>query len=196
VRRAADALRWLRQQWSQRWLLRWLAANMAGWSAGLLLVALLMQLLGLAGLAAGGLAAGAVVGAAQALALHTHPAGRSLVPARWVAWSAAGGALATLPVALTGLVALLLPGPGLLLMGLLYGGCLGWSQGRLLRPQFARAAGWTLAGLAGGALCAPLTLLAPLGLPVFCSPGIVIFAFITGLSFVKIAVRDNDIKKD
>jgi hypothetical protein len=189
------AKRFAQDSWRESWLLRWTLANMAGWSVGLIGAALLLNWFGVIGAMLGGAAAGALVGALQAWALHTH--GDLTLPyRRWISVCALAGALAMLPVALLGFVALLNPNVGLLLMGAIYGLALGSAQAFILHAELDTDAGavlWVAACVAAGALCAPLSISASAAwLPVCCSPGPLVFGLITGAAWLKLP-RDSDV---
>jgi hypothetical protein len=180
-----DILPTLRKWFRRSWLLHWTLANMAGWSLGLMVAALLVSQFGLVGMALSGVAAGGTAGFIQGIALRTHPRWQPDLRG-WTLISAGGGALATLPVYLPSFLTLLNLNLGLLVMGLIFGGIVGAMQFRVLQRDFDGAGWWILACLAGGAMCAPLSLSASsFWLPVFCSPGPLLFGLITGAAFLK-----------
>jgi hypothetical protein len=160
-----------------RWQVRWILVNAAGWSCGLLAAALLIQAAGWVGALLAGACLAALAAACQTLVLPANAAERR----RWIAQSAFAGLLATLPVYLSGLLALLYLPLGLLLMGALFAAAVGGAQALLLR----RTAGdrvwlWVAACTLAGGLCAPLTLSASaVGLPVVCAPGPLLFGIVT-----------------
>ena len=167
----------LRLIWGRWWALRWIVANSIGWSAGMLAAALLVRGAGWIGaLFAGTLLAAFAAGLQSAVLPSADLAWR-----RWIAFSALGGLLATVPVYLLGLLALLVLPPGLMLMGAVFGAASAVGQALLLRPLSGEQAWfWVIACAIAGSLCAPLTLSASsFGLPVFCAPGPLIFGAVT-----------------
>lgn len=166
--------------WERYWLLRWVIANMLAWWLALGIAALFLHLLGLLGALFGGAGVGLIVGAAQAYILRRE---KSMLPMRhWIAFSALGGLLATIPVYLLGFVALFNLSLGLLLIGALFGGFLGFMQALILYHDHEDLAIlWVIGCIVGGGLCAPLSLSASsMGLPLIFAPGPLIFGLITG----------------
>lgn len=181
----------VREIWREKWEIRWIVANSLGWSIGLLAAALLVRILGWFGaIFAGALLAG-LASAAQSFVLLPPDLDRR----RWIALSAAGGLLITLPVYLLGLLALLYLPLGLLLMGALFGAATGAGQARLLRRsgnQQARL--WIAACALAGSLCAPLTLSASsFGLPVVCAPGPLLFGIVTAWALPRILSTSDSV---
>ena len=157
---------------------RWLLANVVGWALGYFLGGLFLHWVGtFSGVHLAGAVDGVVVGAAQSAVLRS---GR-----HWVLVSGLGGGLAVLPAYLSGIALLAGPGVGYFIVGAVYGSMFGMAQWFAL--HHAQRGWWVmLNGLAGG-LCGCLTLgFNPLGLPVLCSPGPVIFGLLTGYALLKL----------
>lgn len=160
----------LRMTWATSWMLRWTVANMVGWTIGLSIGSFMLRF-GVVGIVIGGGLAGLCVGAAQWLVLQTERT--------WLTASAAGGALAALPAALCAMTTLA-GNIGLLLVGAIFGAIFSTAQWMLLRGQ-ARSGWWIAANGIAGALCGWLTLgFNPLGLPLLCSLGPLVFGLLTG----------------
>lgn len=172
------------QLW-QSWLLRWILSCIIGWGLGFVVAALLLRWLGLPAAFVAGMIVAGIAALLQAWAIKPIVPGLRL--RGWVGWSALAGLCATLPVYGLGLVLLLNPYLGLLLMGAAFGATLGYFQGRLLPTPVARGF-WLGACMMGAALCAPLSLLPLSGaLPIWCSPGLPVFALLTALALRRIA---------
>lgn len=161
----------------RRWEVRWILVNSAGWSGGLLAAALLIRVAGWFGALLAGACLAALAGACQTFVLPTAVTEKR----RWIMLSAFAGLLATLPVYLSSLLALLHLPLGLLLMGALFAAAVGGAQALLLRRTSGdRAWQWVAVCALAGGLCAPLTLSASAsGLPVICAPGPLIFGIVT-----------------
>ncbi|MBZ0294824.1 MAG: hypothetical protein K8L99_19835 [Anaerolineae bacterium] len=143
---------------------------MLGWTIGLSIGSFMLRF-GVIGIMVGGGLAGLCVGVAQWLALQTDRA--------WLTASAVGGVLAALPAALCAFTTLA-GGIGFLLVGAIFGAIFGTAQWMLLRGE-SRAGWWIAANGLAGALCGWLTLgFNPLGLPLLCSLGPLVFGLLTG----------------
>lgn len=173
---------------SRPFLLRWTLANLVGWALGLYLGSLFLSIIGsILGVLVGGAVAGGVVGAAQWLTLR--PDDR-----RWLLVSALGGGLAALPAYLSGITLIAGPGVGYFIVGAVYGAIFGAAQWLAWRTD----AGWWIGinALAGG-LCGCLTLgFNPLGLPVICSPGPVVFGLLTGCVVLRLKATAGETNSD
>lgn len=124
-----------------------------------------------------GAVTGVIVGGAQAFILRAER--------RWWLVSGLGGGLAALPAYLSGVTLIVGPAPGYFVVGAVYGAIFGAAQWLALNHD---SGGWWVAvnGLAGG-LCGCLTLgFNPLGLPVLCSPGPLVFGLLTGIVILRL----------
>lgn len=160
-------------------LARWILANVVGWSLGLYLGSVCVSALGsVVGVILGSALAGVIVGAAQWRTLRGQARWRGR---QWVAASAMGSALGVFPAALTGIVLLARWGVGVLIVGGVYGGMFGLAQVAVLREYVPESGWWVAANIAGAALCGLCSLgINPLALPIFCTPGPLLFGAITG----------------
>jgi hypothetical protein len=183
-------------------LLRWVLANVVGWTLGLNLSSYSLALVTPA-LCFGGAFAGLCVGAAQWWALKTptppprptsgqplpefregeENAGESpiAVERNWIGLTVAGAIAGGLPAFGMSLLVALGWGLGTAVVGGIFGAGVGIAQYFILQRGLSRAEWWIAANMAGGALCALLTL-APLirGLPIGLLLGTAIYGYITG----------------
>jgi len=181
-------------------LLRWVLANVAGWSLGLYLSA---WSLATPALCLGGAFAGLCLGAAQWWALKPHPlppspsngegentAGESPVSVErnWIGLTIGGAILGGFPAFGMSLVVALGWGLGTAVVGGIFGGGVGVAQYFILQRGVSRAEWWIAANVAGGALCALLTLV-PLipGLPIGLLLGTTLYGYITGQALLWLA---------
>lgn len=164
----------------QSFLVRWILANAVGWSAGLYLGSFSLRLLnGFFGILIGGAIAGGIVGTAQWFVLRDW---LDLDDRRWIAYSALAGVLGALPVMILSF-ALVIGGVGLALLGAIFGAIFGGVQWLVIHERLDGAPFWIGANLAGGALCAVLSLSGfPAALPIFLTAGPYLFGGITGLA--------------
>ena len=167
-----------------QFMLRWLLANVLGWALGLFLGGVALRVVGsILGVLLGGAVTGVVVGVAQAFVLRADR--------RWWVVSAVGGGLAALPAYVSGITLIAGPVLGYFVIGAVYGAIFGAAQWVALRHE---SGGWWVAvnGLAGG-LCGCLTLgFNPLGLPLVCSLGPVVFGLLTGVVLLNLWETEED----
>lgn len=186
--------------WAQikaHFLLRWMLANMLGWSVGLYVGSTLAASLGsisvisVVAMLPGGAIAGAIAGGMQALALSipydadSDDAFPPDLSRRWVIFSTLGGTLGAIPVFFTAFALIGGAGFGFAVMGMGYGLAFGWLQTYALSDNLPDLIWvWLPANGFGGCLCGAFALgINPLGVPVFCTLGPVIFGLVTGLAW-------------
>jgi hypothetical protein len=161
---------------------RWTLANMLGWGLGMLLGGLLLNTFGgILGVIVAGALTGACLGATQWTLLRQR---------RWILLSALGGGLATIPAYIAGLTLIAGPLVGYFVVGAVYGGVFGTLQWLALRADDEFGL-WIIANVIAGGCCGCLTMsFNPLGLPLFCSIGPLVFGLITG-RVLKTLLRDS-----
>jgi hypothetical protein len=184
-------------------LLRWVLANIIGWSVGLYLSA---WSLSTPALCLGGAFAGLCVGFAQWWALK--PANDPLpsvaefmdgeqntglspttVQRDWIVLTAVGSILGAIPALSASVLVALGLGLGIAIAGAIFGAGIGVAQYFILQRGLSRAGWWIAANVAGGALCAlltlaPLILALPIGLPLGLLFGTALYGYITGRTLV------------
>ena len=167
----------------QPFLLRWTFANLVGWALGLYLGGVMLGIVGsILGVVGGGAVVGMIVGLAQWLVLKPPDK-------RWLLVSAAGGGAAALPAYLSGVALIAGPAVGYFIVGAVYGGV--FSAAQWLAMSHNNAGWWVGVNTLAGGLCGCLTLgFNPLGLPVWLSPGPVVFGLLTG--YVLMQLKDED----
>jgi hypothetical protein len=189
-----DTTKIVRAKLRESFLLRWVLANVAGWSVGLYLSA--WSFFSTPALCLGGAFAGACLGAAQWYVLRIPPLEREIldnetvqppiyVQRNWIGLTIAGAILGAIPALSAGFMVALGWGLGIALVGGIFGAGVGVAQWFILRDRLSRTEWWIAANVAGGALCALLTL-APIiqGLPIGLLLGTAVYGYITGRALV------------
>lgn len=177
----------LHQLWLEYWLLRWVIGTVIGWQLGVLLAVFVLWLFGAWGVLLVGALIGVGVGTGQAWILFAGIDNSQQERMRWILLSALGGLCGTFPagvLALTGIF-------NLWIAALLVGGCFAALVGGLqviylLRWLDMRAYLWIGVCALGGMLSAGVTLLlSGWGVPLWLSPGSVLFGVVTGVVMLR-----------
>ncbi len=176
-------------------LLRWTLVNIAGWSIGLYFGSITLAIVGgIVGVILAGAVAGCGAGGMQWLVLR-HEVGISA--RRWLVYNMIGSAAASIPVLLASVTLFAGPNLGMAIMGGVYGLCFGWAQIAALEGQNEAVIIWVLLNALSGCLCAGFSLAwSPNILPIFCTPGPLLFGLLTGYGLMHLQAEDEIMSKE